>query len=98
MAPATTRNRWTLVATIPGVELHLHRCHGRQCGVARTPGQPPGDDRRRPVGVDDGFVFAFRVVMIGAASLALVAAAFGSAIRHHDVKASFAGEAGSMDA
>ena len=48
--------------------------------------------------VDDGFVFAFRVVMIGAASLALVAAAFGSAIRHHDVEASFTGEAASRDA
>ena len=48
--------------------------------------------------VDDGFVFAFRVVMIGAASLALVAAAFGSAIRHHDAEASFTGDAASRDA
>jgi predicted MFS family arabinose efflux permease len=36
--------------------------------------------------VDDGFVFAFRLVMIGAAGLALAAAAFGSAIRYHDVE------------
>ena len=36
--------------------------------------------------VDDGFVFAFRVVMIGAAGMALVAAAFGNAIRHHDIE------------
>jgi hypothetical protein len=48
--------------------------------------------------VDDGFVFAFRVVMIGAAGMALVAATFGSAIRHHDVEASFAGKAASSDA
>jgi EmrB/QacA subfamily drug resistance transporter len=32
--------------------------------------------------IDEGFVFAFRLVMIGAAGLALTAAAFGSAIRH----------------
>jgi len=36
--------------------------------------------------VDDGFVFAFRLVMIAAAGMALAAAAFGSAIRHHDVE------------
>jgi len=36
--------------------------------------------------VDDGFVFAFRLVMIGAAGLALAAAAFGNAIRYHDVE------------
>jgi len=34
--------------------------------------------------VDDGFVYAFRLVMIGAAGMALAAAAFGSAIRHHE--------------
>ena len=31
--------------------------------------------------VDEGFVFAFRLVMIGAAGLALAAAGFGNAIR-----------------
>jgi hypothetical protein len=31
--------------------------------------------------IDAGFVFAFRLVMIGAAGLALAAAAFGRAIR-----------------
>jgi hypothetical protein len=31
--------------------------------------------------IDDGFVFAFRVVMIGAAALALAAAACGNGIR-----------------
>jgi EmrB/QacA subfamily drug resistance transporter len=36
--------------------------------------------------VDDGFVFAFRLVMIAAAGMALAAAAFGSAIRHDDVE------------
>lgn len=34
--------------------------------------------------VDEGFVHAFRLVMIGAAGLALAAAAFGSAIRRRD--------------
>jgi EmrB/QacA subfamily drug resistance transporter len=36
--------------------------------------------------VDDGFVYAFRLVMIAAAGMALAAAGFGSAIRHHDVE------------
>ena len=31
--------------------------------------------------IDEGFVFAFRLVMIGTAGLALAAAAFGSAIQ-----------------
>ena len=31
--------------------------------------------------IDEGFVFAFRLVMIGAAGLALAAASFGNAIR-----------------
>ena len=36
--------------------------------------------------VDEGFVFAFRLVIIGAAGMALAAAAFGSAIRPPDVE------------
>ncbi len=36
--------------------------------------------------VDEGFVFAFRLVMIGAAGMALAAAGFGNAIRQHDVE------------
>ncbi len=36
--------------------------------------------------VDEGFVYAFRLAMIGASGLALAAAVFGSAIRHHHGK------------
>lgn len=35
--------------------------------------------------VDEGFVFAFRLVMIGAAGMALAAAGFRNAIRQHNV-------------
>jgi len=42
---------------------------------------PPPDRRVVRAIIDDGFVFAFRVVMIGAAGLALAAAIFGNAIR-----------------
>jgi hypothetical protein len=35
--------------------------------------------------IDSGFIFAFRVAMLGAAGLALAAAVFGSAIRDRDV-------------
>ena len=49
--------------------------------LAQISSMPPEE---RPVIraiIDDGFVFAFRLVMIGSAGLALAAAAFGSAIR-----------------
>lgn len=49
--------------------------------LAQVSSIPPAE---RPVVraiIDEGFVFAFRLVMIGAAGLALAAAAFGSAIQ-----------------
>jgi EmrB/QacA subfamily drug resistance transporter len=42
---------------------------------------PPREQRAAREIVDQGFVFAFRCVMIGAAGLALAAAGFGNAIR-----------------
>jgi EmrB/QacA subfamily drug resistance transporter len=49
--------------------------------VAQVSSIPPPERRVVRAIIDDGFVFAFRLVMIGAAGLALAAAGFGNAIR-----------------
>ena len=49
--------------------------------IARVPSMPPQERSVVRRIVDEGFVFAFRLVMIGAAGLALAAAGFGNAIR-----------------
>jgi MFS transporter len=49
--------------------------------VAQVVSIPPPARRVIRAIIDEGFVFAFRLVMIGAAGLALAAAAFGNAIR-----------------
>jgi predicted MFS family arabinose efflux permease len=49
--------------------------------LAQISSIPPGEKPAVRTIIDEGFVFAFRVVMIVAAGLALAAAAFGSAIR-----------------
>jgi EmrB/QacA subfamily drug resistance transporter len=49
--------------------------------VAAVVSIPPPARRGIRTIIDEGFVFAFRLVMIGAAGLALAAAAFGNAIR-----------------
>jgi hypothetical protein len=50
-------------------------------GIAQVRSIPPSERKAVRAIVDEGFVFAFRLVMIGAAALALIAAAFGNAIR-----------------
>jgi EmrB/QacA subfamily drug resistance transporter len=49
--------------------------------VARVPSIPPQERTEVRTLIDEGFVFAFRLVMICAAGLALAAAAFGNGIR-----------------
>ena len=49
--------------------------------LAQRPSLLPEEQRVVRAIIDDGFVFAFRLVMIGAAALALIAAGFGGAIR-----------------
>jgi hypothetical protein len=49
--------------------------------VARVASIPPPERRVVRAIIDEGFVFAFRLVMIGATGLALAAAGFGNAIR-----------------
>jgi EmrB/QacA subfamily drug resistance transporter len=49
--------------------------------LAREPSLLPEEQRVVRAIIDDGFVFAFRLVMIGAATLAFAAAASGGAIR-----------------
>jgi EmrB/QacA subfamily drug resistance transporter len=52
--------------------------------MTRVSSITPSQQRVIRIIVDDGFVFAFRLVMIGVAGMALAAAAVGSAIGHHD--------------
>jgi EmrB/QacA subfamily drug resistance transporter len=49
--------------------------------LAQVPSLPAAGERAVRAIIDEGFVFAFRLVMIGAAGLALAAAAFGCLIR-----------------
>ena len=58
--------------------------------VAQVSSIPPPEQRAVRTIIDEGFVFAFRLVMIGAAGLALAAAAFGSAIRPMRVRLKYA--------
>jgi EmrB/QacA subfamily drug resistance transporter len=51
--------------------------------IAHVPSIPAQERPTVRAIVDEGFVFAFRLVMIGAAGLALAAASFGNAIRDH---------------
>jgi EmrB/QacA subfamily drug resistance transporter len=63
-----------------GIDRELPKMAGAD--IAEMPSIPRTE---RPVVraiIDEGFVFAFRLVMIGAAGLALAAASFGNAIRH----------------
>jgi len=53
--------------------------------LSRVSSIPPGERTVIRTVIDEGFVFAFRLVMIGAACLALAAAAFGGAIRRDSV-------------
>jgi EmrB/QacA subfamily drug resistance transporter len=61
------------------IERELPRMAGAD--LAQVSSIPPAEKRAVRAIIDEGFAFAFRLVMIGAAGLALAAAAFGSAIR-----------------
>jgi EmrB/QacA subfamily drug resistance transporter len=60
------------------IERELPRMAGAD--LTQVSSIPPAEKRAVRAIIDEGFVFAFRLVMIGAAGLALGAAAFGSAI------------------
>jgi len=51
--------------------------------VTLVPSIPQSEQRAVRTIIDEGFVSAFRLVMIEAAALALAAAAFGNSIRHY---------------
>ena len=61
------------------VERELPKMAGAD--VAQVSSIPPAERRVVRAIIDEGFVFAFRLVMIGAAGLAFAAAGFGCAIR-----------------
>jgi len=63
-----------------GIDRELPKMAGAD--IAQVPSTSPQERRLIRAIVDEGFVFAFRLVMIGAAGLSLAAASFGSAIRH----------------
>jgi hypothetical protein len=49
--------------------------------LGQVSSMPPAERPAVRAIIDEAFVFAFRLVMLGTAGLALAAAAFGSAIR-----------------
>jgi hypothetical protein len=67
-----------------GIDRELRKLAGAD--VTQVPSIPPPEQRAVRTMIEDGFVFAFRLVMISSACLALAAAGFGSAIRR-DVSA-----------
>ena len=80
---ARVRPRLDRLALSPAAQEGIARELPKLAGadIARVPSMPP---QERPVVrriVDEGFVFAFRLVMMGAVGLALAAAGFGNAIR-----------------
>jgi hypothetical protein len=62
-----------------GLDRELRKIAGAD--LTRVSSIPPREQRAARAIVDEGFVFAFRCVMIGAAGLALAAAGVGNAIR-----------------
>jgi len=63
-----------------GIDRELRKIAGAD--VTQVPSIPPSEQQAVRTIIDQGFVYAFRLVMIGAAGLALAAAAFGNAIRN----------------
>jgi hypothetical protein len=63
-----------------GVDRELRKIAGAD--VTQVSSIPPSERRAVRAIIDEGFVSAFRLVTIGAAGLALAAAALGNAIRH----------------
>jgi EmrB/QacA subfamily drug resistance transporter len=62
-----------------GIDRELPKMAGAD--IAKVPSIPPAERRAVRTIIDEGFVFAFRLVIIGAAALALAAAGFGNALR-----------------
>jgi EmrB/QacA subfamily drug resistance transporter len=62
-----------------GIDRELRKMAGADLTQASS--IPPREQRAARTIVEEGFVFAFRCVMIGAAGLALAAAGFGNALR-----------------
>jgi EmrB/QacA subfamily drug resistance transporter len=71
------------IALAPSASTDIERELPRMAGadLSRVSSLPPAERTVIRIVIDEGFVFAFRLVMIGAAGLALAAAAFGCAIR-----------------
>jgi hypothetical protein len=63
-----------------GIDRELRKIAGAD--VTQVASIPASEQRAVRTIIDEGFVSAFRLVMIGAAGLALAASAFGNAIRH----------------
>jgi EmrB/QacA subfamily drug resistance transporter len=80
---AHVRPRLEPLAVAPSARTDLDRELSKMAGadVSRLSSIPPEERMMVRTIVDEGFVFAFRLVMIGAAGLALAAAAAGRAIR-----------------
>jgi hypothetical protein len=80
---AHVRPRLEHLAPAKAASGDLDRELSRMAGadLSRVPSIPPGERTVVRTVIDEGFVFAFRLVMIGAACLALAAAVFGGAIR-----------------
>jgi hypothetical protein len=62
-----------------GIDRQLSKMAGAD--IAQVPSIPPHERPMVRAIIDEEFVFAFRLVLIGAAGLALAAAGFGNAIR-----------------
>jgi hypothetical protein len=62
-----------------GIDRELRKVAGAD--LTQVSEIPPREQRAARTIIDEGFVFSFRWVMIGAAGLALAAAGFGNAIR-----------------
>ena len=62
-----------------GIDRELPKMAG--ANIAQVPLIPPLEQARVRAIIDEAFVFAFRLVMLGSSGLALAAASFGNAIR-----------------
>ena len=77
------RPRLDRLALSPAAREGIHRELPKMAGadIAHVPSIPPQEQPTVRAIIDQGFVFAFRLVMLGAAGLALAAAGSGNAIR-----------------
>jgi EmrB/QacA subfamily drug resistance transporter len=73
------------LALSPAAREGIHRELPKMAGadIAHVPSIPPQEQPMVRAIIDQGFIFAFRLVMLGAAGLALAAAGSGNAIRQN---------------